>query len=78
VRLEEVPTPKCSSSKLSQTLGFTPAARLVEAGSDMLTAIDIGDRSKLTDPRYDNIRWLEYRVVMLALSDLLRTKAAVD
>ncbi len=27
--------------------------------SDLLTAIDLADRSKLTDPRFYNIRWLE-------------------
>ena len=25
----------------------------------MLTAIDLGDRSNFTDPRFYNIRWLE-------------------
>ena len=25
----------------------------------MLTSIDVGDRSTLTDPRFYNIRWLE-------------------
>ena len=65
VRLEEVPAPRltrdyeCSNAKLSQRLGFTPCRSVVEAVSDMLTAIDLGDRSKLTDPRYYNIRWLE-------------------
>ena len=65
VRLEEVPAPRlnrdyeCSNSKLSQRLGFTPRHSVVEAVSDMLTAIDLGDRSELTDPRYYNIRWLE-------------------
>jgi nucleoside-diphosphate-sugar epimerase len=65
VRLEEVPAPRltrdyeCSNSKLSQRLGFTPCHSVVEAVSNMLTAIDLGDRSKLTDPRYYNIRWLE-------------------
>jgi nucleoside-diphosphate-sugar epimerase len=65
VRLEEVPAPRltrdyeCSNTKLSQRLGFTPCHSVVEAVSNMLTAIDLGDRSKLTDPRYYNIRWLE-------------------
>jgi len=65
VRLEEVSAPRltrdyeCSNTKLSQRLGFTPCHSVVEAVSDMLTAIDLGDRSKLSDPRYYNIRWLE-------------------
>jgi len=65
VRLEEVPAPpltrdyECSNSKLSQSLGFTPCRSVVEAVSDMLTSIDLSDRSKLTDPRFYNIRWLE-------------------
>jgi nucleoside-diphosphate-sugar epimerase len=65
VRLEEVPAPRltrdyeCSSSKLSQRLDFTPCHSVVEAVSHMLTSIDVGDRSRLTDPRYYNIRWLE-------------------
>jgi nucleoside-diphosphate-sugar epimerase len=65
VRLEEVPQPQmtrdyeCSNAKLSQQLGFTPCRSVVEAVSHMLTSIDLSDRSKLTDPRYYNIRWLE-------------------
>jgi nucleoside-diphosphate-sugar epimerase len=65
VRLEEVPAPRlnrdyeCSNVKLSQKLGFTPRRSVVEAVSHMLTAIDLGDRSELSNPRYYNIRWLE-------------------
>src|ERR671923_1081213 len=65
VRLEEVPAPaltrdyECSNEKLSRVLGFIPRHSVVEAVSGMLTAIDLGDRSKLSDPRYYNIRWLE-------------------
>jgi nucleoside-diphosphate-sugar epimerase len=65
VRLEEVAAPRltrdyeCSNTRLSQTLGFTPCRSVVEAVSNMLTAIDLRDRSTLTDPRYYNIRWLE-------------------
>jgi nucleoside-diphosphate-sugar epimerase len=65
VRLEEVPAPRltrdyeCSNTKLSERLGFTPNRSVVEAVSDMLTTIDLGDRAKLSDPRYYNIRWLE-------------------
>ena len=32
---------------------------MVEAISDLLQEIDIGDRDMLTDPRHYNIRWLE-------------------
>ncbi len=65
VRLEEVAAPnltrdyECSNAKLTQRLGFTPCRSVVEAVSHMLTTIDIGDRAKLTDPRFYNIRWLE-------------------
>jgi nucleoside-diphosphate-sugar epimerase len=65
VRLEEVPAPRltrdyeCSNAKLSQVLGFTPRRSVVEAVSEMLFAIDLADRSNLSDPRYYNIRWLE-------------------
>jgi nucleoside-diphosphate-sugar epimerase len=65
VRLEEAPAPRltrdyeCSNAKLGQRLGFTPRRSVVEAVSDMLTEIDLGDRSELSDPRYYNIRWLE-------------------
>jgi nucleoside-diphosphate-sugar epimerase len=65
VRLDEVPAPplnrdyECSNAKLSQRLGFTPCRSVVEAVADMLSRIDISDRSALTDPRYYNIRWLE-------------------
>jgi nucleoside-diphosphate-sugar epimerase len=65
VRLQEAPAPsltrdyECSNAKLSETLGFTPRRSVAEAVSEMLTMIDLGDRSELTDPRYYNIRWLE-------------------
>jgi nucleoside-diphosphate-sugar epimerase len=65
VSLEEIPAPRlnrdyeCSNAKLSQRLGFTPRRSVVEAVSELLTQIDLSDRSKLTDPRYYNIRWLE-------------------
>jgi nucleoside-diphosphate-sugar epimerase len=65
VRLEETPAPRlnrdyeCSNAKLSHRLGFTPCRSVVEAVSEMLTEIDLSDRSTLTDPRYYNIRWLE-------------------
>jgi nucleoside-diphosphate-sugar epimerase len=65
VRLEEVPAPRlnrdyeCSNAKLSEKLGFTPCRSVVEAVSEMLTEIDLADRSSLSDPRYYNIRWLE-------------------
>ena len=65
VDLEEVPAPQltrdyeCSNAKLSQQLGFVPSRSVVEAVSDLLNRIDIGDRTSLSDPRYYNIRWLE-------------------
>jgi nucleoside-diphosphate-sugar epimerase len=65
VRLEEAPAPKltrdyeCSNAKLSGRIGFIPRRSVVEAVSDLLGAIDIKDRSSLTDPRYYNIRWLQ-------------------
>ena len=65
VRLEEVPAPEltrdyeCSNAKLSERLGFTPRRSVVEAIAHLLSAIDVSDRSMLTDPRHYNIRWLE-------------------
>jgi nucleoside-diphosphate-sugar epimerase len=65
VELQEVPAPQltrdyeCSNAKLSQQLGFIPSRSVVEAVSDLLTRLDLGDRTSLSDPRYYNIRWLE-------------------
>src|SRR3954468_18595377 len=65
VTLEEEPAPKltrdyeCSNAKMSATLGFTPRRSVVEAVTDMLDRIDLGDKVGLTDPRFYNIRWLE-------------------
>lgn len=65
VGLVDAPAPKlnrdyeCSNHKLAQRLGFTPTRSVVEAVSEMLAGLDLNDRSKLTDPRYYNIRWLE-------------------
>jgi nucleoside-diphosphate-sugar epimerase len=65
VSLEEVPAPRltrdyeCSNTKLSGRLGFTPRRSVVEAIWHILAEIDLSDRSKLSDPRYYNIRWLE-------------------
>ena len=65
VRLEEVPAPKltrdyeCSNQKLSQVLGFIPRHSVVEAVADLLSRLDLEDRTALTDPRHYNIRWLE-------------------
>ena len=65
VRLEETPAPalvrdyKCSNTKLAQRLGFTPSRSVVEAIAEVLTQIDVDDRTMLTDPRYYNIRWME-------------------
>jgi nucleoside-diphosphate-sugar epimerase len=65
VRLEEVPAPaltrdyECSNAKLATRLGFAPSRSVVAAVADMLSRIDISDRTMLTDPRHYNIRWLE-------------------
>jgi hypothetical protein len=65
VTLSEVPAPRlnrdyeCSNAKMSSKLGFTPRRSVVEAVTDMLERIDLGDKVGLTDPRYYNIRWLE-------------------
>jgi len=65
VRLEEVPAPaltrdyECSNEKLSRVLGFIPRHSVVEAVADLLSSIDLEDRTTLSDPRYYNIRWLE-------------------
>ena len=50
---------ECSNAKLSGRLGFIPRRSVVEAVADLLSAVDLSDRSKLTDPRYYNIRWLQ-------------------
>ena len=65
VELEEVPAPalvrdyECANAKLSTTLGFIPSWSVLEAVTDMLTQIDGWDRTRLTDARHYNIRWLE-------------------
>jgi len=65
VSLAERPLPsltrsyECSNAKLAGVLGFNPTHSVVEAVSDLLGRIDLADRSKLSDPRYYNIRWLE-------------------
>jgi nucleoside-diphosphate-sugar epimerase len=65
VALSEQPLPprtrsyECSNAKLAGVLGFNPTHSVVEAVSDLLGRIDLADRSKLSDPRYYNIRWLE-------------------
>jgi nucleoside-diphosphate-sugar epimerase len=64
-RLEEVPAPQltrdyeCSNEKLSRVLGFIPRHSVVEAVAELLSRLDLEDRTKLTDPRHYNIRWLE-------------------
>ncbi|HEX2045511.1 MAG TPA: SDR family oxidoreductase [Gaiellaceae bacterium] len=64
VRLKETPAPRltrdyeCSNTKLA-ALGFQPSRSVVEAITGILSAIDVSDRTMLTDPRYYNIRWLE-------------------
>src|SRR3954452_17843399 len=65
VALPEEPAPRlnrdyeCSNAKMSGRLGFTPRRSVVEAVTDMLERIDLGDKAGLTDPRFYNIRWLE-------------------
>lgn len=65
VTLCETPAPRltrdyeCSNTKLASTLGFQPARSVVEAIAGILDSIDVEDRTKLTDPRHYNIRWLE-------------------
>jgi nucleoside-diphosphate-sugar epimerase len=65
VDLVEVPAPplarnyECSNAKLSTTLGFIPRHSVVDAVSDLLGRIGEWDRTRLTDPRGYNIRWLE-------------------
>jgi nucleoside-diphosphate-sugar epimerase len=65
VRLDETPLPdfnrdyECANVKLAQVLGFIPSRSVVEAVADVLSRIDVGDRTMLSDPRHYNIRWLE-------------------
>ncbi|MEA2432367.1 MAG: hypothetical protein QOI19_2840 [Thermoleophilaceae bacterium] len=65
VALTETPAPaltrdyECSNAKLSATLGFIPSRSVVEAVADLLSRIDLEDRTMLSDPRYYNIRWIE-------------------
>jgi nucleoside-diphosphate-sugar epimerase len=65
VSLAEAPAPRltrdyeCSNTKLASTLGFQPSRSVVEAITGILSAIDVEDRTMLSDPRYYNIRWLE-------------------
>jgi nucleoside-diphosphate-sugar epimerase len=65
VTLREEPAPRltrdyeCSNTKLASRLGFQPSRSVVEAITGILAAIDVEDRTMLSDPRYYNIRWLE-------------------
>jgi nucleoside-diphosphate-sugar epimerase len=65
VRLEEAGQPaltrnyECANAKLSTALGFIPRRSVLEAVTEILTAVDPDDRLFLTDPRAYNIRWLE-------------------
>ena len=65
IELEEVPAPtlnrnyECANAKLSTTLGFIPRLSVLEAVTDLLGQLEGTDRTKLTDPRAYNIRWLE-------------------
>ena len=65
VRLEETPPPRltrdyeCSNAKLSTTLGFIPRHSVLEAATDLVERFENADKTRLTDPRHYNIRWLE-------------------
>jgi nucleoside-diphosphate-sugar epimerase len=65
VTLREEPAPRltrdyeCSNTKLASRLGFQPSRSVVEAIDGILAAIDVEDKTMLTDPRFYNIRWLE-------------------
>ena len=65
VTLREEPAPRltrdyeCSNTKLASRLGFQPSRSVVEAIEGILAAIDVEDKTMLTDPRFYNIRWLE-------------------
>jgi nucleoside-diphosphate-sugar epimerase len=65
VTLQEEPAPRltrdyeCSNTKLASRLGFQPSRSVVEAIDGILAAIDVEDRTMLSDPRFYNIRWLE-------------------
>lgn len=65
VTLKEEPAPRltrdyeCSNAKLAGRLGFQPVHSVVEAINGILAAIDVEDRTMLSDPRFYNIRWLE-------------------
>jgi nucleoside-diphosphate-sugar epimerase len=65
VTLKEEPAPRltrdyeCSNAKLAGRLGFQPCHSVVEAINGILAAIDVEDRTMLSDPRFYNIRWLE-------------------
>jgi len=65
VTLLETPAPpltrdyECSNMKLASRLGFQPCRSVVEAIAAILSAIDVEDRTMLSDPRHYNIRWLE-------------------
>jgi nucleoside-diphosphate-sugar epimerase len=65
VTLQEEPAPRltrdyeCSNTKLASRLGFQPSRSVVEAIDGILAAINVEDKTMLTDPRYYNIRWLE-------------------
>lgn len=65
IQLDETEAPKltrdyeCSNAKLSTTLGFIPRHSVLEAVSDLLARVGDWERTRLTDPRAYNIRWLE-------------------
>ena len=63
--LSEAPAPpltrdyECSNAKLAQQARVQPEPLGRRGGVDLLAAIDLADRTRLTDPRHYNIRWLE-------------------
>ncbi len=65
IELTEVEAPalvrdyECANAKLSRALGFIPRRSVLEAVSELLNHIDVGNRAYLTDPRHYNIRWFE-------------------
>ena len=65
VTLKEEPAPRltrdyeCSNAKLASRLGFQPPIGRRGDRRRSWRAIDVEDRTMLTDPRFYNIRWLE-------------------
>jgi nucleoside-diphosphate-sugar epimerase len=81
VTLKEEPAPRltrdyeCSNAKLASRLGFQPCHSVVEAIDGILAAIDVEDRTMLSDPRFYNIRWLELLTELTPQIDQFRAAA---